>query len=94
MAVIQQTLTGAGKHGENVGKNINVQVLASTNLTQDQLDSVLEQIAATTTIVSVGPFSAGVTDNLGIVTEGPIVADDSSNAFGIASATWTTVTGF
>jgi hypothetical protein len=94
MAVIEQTLSGAGRQGENVGKNINVQVLSSTNLTQDQLDSVLEQIAQTTTIVSVGPFTAGATDDLGIVTEGVIVADDSSNAFGIASATWTTVTGF
>ena len=94
MAVIEQTLSGAGRQGENVGKNINVQVLASTNLTQVQLDSVLEQIAQTTTIVSVGPFEAGVTDNLGIVTEGVIVADDGSNAFGISSATWTTVTGF
>ena len=95
MAVISQTLTGAGKHGENIGKNINVQVLSSTNLTQAQLDSVLEQIAQTTTIVSVGPFTAGVTDALGIVTEGDAkVADDSSNAFGISSATWATVTGF
>ena len=94
MAVISQTLTGAGKQGENIGKNINVQVLSSTNLTQAQLDSVLEQIAQTTTIVSVGPFEAGVTDVLGIVTEGVIVADDSSNAFGIASATWATTTGF
>ena len=97
MAVISQTLTGAGKQGENIGKNIHVQVLASTNITQAQLDSVLEQIAQTTTIISVGPFDnvGYTTDNLGIVTEGDAkVADDSSNAFGIASATWTTVTGF
>ena len=72
MAVISQTLTGAGKQGENIGKNIHVQVLASTNITQAQLDSVLEQIAQTTTIISVGPFDnvGYTTDNLGIVTEG------------------------
>lgn len=102
MAVISQTLSGAGGFGEQVGKNINVQVLASSNVTQDQLNSVLEQIAAVTTIISVsadayasdGQIDFGTADNVGIVTEGPKLADDSSNAFGIASATWTTVTGF
>ena len=48
----------------------------------------------TSTIVSVGPFEAGTTDVIGIITEGPEVADDSSNAFSITGATWAAVTGF
>ena len=105
MAVIPSPENTSGQNanfGEHVGKNINVQVLASTNITQDQLNSALEQIAQTTTIISVsadsltatGGINFSTADNVGIVTEGPKVADDSSNAFGIASATWTTVTGF
>jgi hypothetical protein len=45
-------------------------------------------------LTATGGINFSTADNVGIVTEGPKVADDSSNAFGIASATWTTVTGF
>ena len=85
---------GTAGAGENIGKNVNVQVLAKTNITQAELDSALLQIAMTSTIVSVGPFEAGTTDVIGIITEGPEVADDSSNAFSITGATWAAVTGF
>mgnify|MGYP001166516826 FL=1 len=96
MAVLTPTsgTTGASKAGENVGKNIHVKVLSKTNITQAELDSALLQIAMTSTIVSVGPFTAGTTDVIGIITEGPEVADDSSNAFSITGATWAAVTGF
>lgn len=80
--------------GENIGKNVNVQVLSKTNITQAELDSVVLQLKATTTIIAIGPFTAGTTDVLGIITEGPEVADDGSNAFGITGATWASTTGF
>ena len=85
---------GTAGAGENIGKNVNVQVLAKTNITQAELDSVVKQLKATTTVISIGAFEAGTTDTLGIITEGPAVADDGSNAFGITGATWTTVAGF
>jgi hypothetical protein len=96
MAVLSPTsgTTGAGKAGENVGKNINVATLAKTNITQAELDSALTSLALTSTIVVVGPFVAGTTDVVGIITEGPAVADDSSNAFGITGAAWAAVAGF
>tara|TARA_B100000989_G_scaffold223677_1_gene171164 strand:+ start:666 stop:950 length:285 start_codon:yes stop_codon:yes gene_type:complete len=83
-----------GGAGENIGKNVNVQVLSKTNITQAELDSVIAQLKETTTIIAIGPFTAGATDVLGIITEGPEVADDGSNAFGITGATWASTTGF
>ena len=96
MAVLPPTSlsTGASKAGENVGKDIHVKTLSKTNITQAELDSALLQIATTSTIVSVGPFTAGTTDVIGIITEGPAVADDSSDAFGISGAAWAAVSGF
>ena len=96
MAVLAPTSlsTGASKACEHVGKDIHVKTLSKTNITQAELDSALLQIALTSTIVSVGPFTAGTTDVIGIITEGPAVADDSSNAFGITGAAWAAVSGF
>ena len=96
MAVLTPTsgTTGANKAGENVGKNIHVKTLSKTNITQAELDSVLLQIGMTSTIVVVGPFTAGATDVLGIITEGPEIADDSSDAFGVTGAAWAAVSGF
>ena len=94
MAVLSVTNNAVSKAGENVGKDIHVKTLSKTNITQAELDSALSQIAMTSTIVSVGPFEAGVTDVIGIITEGPEVADDSSNAFSITGAAWAAVSGF
>ena len=94
MAVMTTTTTQTSGAGENVGKDIHVKTLSKTNITQAELDSALRQIAMTSTIVSVGPFEAGVTDVVGIITEGPAIADDSSNAFSITGAAWAAVSGF
>lgn len=96
MAVLTPTsgTTGGSKAGENVGKDIHVKTLSKTDITQAELDSALLQIATTSTIVSVGPFTAGTTDVIGIITEGPAIADDSSNAFDITGAAWAAVAGF
>jgi len=77
-----------GNHGafEAVGRDIAITTMSKTNITQAELNDVCDFIMATNTITAVGTFSAGVTDVVTIVTEGPAIAA-GSNFGGVTGVT-------
>ena len=63
---------GTAGAGENIGKNVNVQVLAKTNITQDELDTMLDALSS-------GGTYSGVTNDA--FTIAGIVSDGTGGAF-------------
>jgi hypothetical protein len=74
-----------GNYGaiETIGRDIAITTLSKTNITQDELNAACDYIATTNSITAIGTFSAGVTDVVTVITEGPAITAGSD--FGVGS---------
>ena len=58
--------------GEMVGKDINITSFAKSNITQAEMDAIIQALELTTTVLGIGTFVAGTTDNVNVIYEGPV----------------------
>jgi hypothetical protein len=63
---------------------------AKTNITQAELDAIVQEVQQMNTIMAIGAFTAGESDTVNMLIEGKGVDNQSSGAFG--SATGITIT--
>jgi len=84
----QVKVNGNATTGEMIGKDINITSFAKSNMTQAEMDSVIIALGQTATVLGIGTFVAGTTDNVNIIYEGPVVTAGSD--FGEASSGVTT----
>jgi len=75
------------------GKMTTLITLSKTNITQDELDTCIQHIQSTATIVGVGDdtadgFNAGTSDVVHVLAEGPVpaVGADYGGATGVTAA--------
>ena len=94
MAIGVTKVNGNTKNFGAVGRTVQVVAFAKTNMSQANIDAAIQFLQLTNTVTGISEFEAGVTDTLYIAVEGPTVEDDSSNAFGVSSATSTTTCTF
>lgn len=81
---------------QGLGARTQVINIAKTNITNDEMASIVKQLAATYTIAGVDGFLAAETaDNVRIALQGTIDFEtDSSNAFGVTGAVSTLLADF
>ena len=88
------------KLGNGLGANTQIVNFAKTNMTQAELDAACQELALTHTIAGVscltdsGVFISGTTDAVQIAVQGPVLAADSTDALGVASAATTIIADF
>ena len=99
-------LKGAGKQGNGLGPRTVIVNIAKTNITQDELDTMLDALSSGVTndaftIAGVksdgtgGAFVAGTSDVVDIALQGTgTINADSSNALGVTGAALTIVADF
>ena len=82
----QVKVNGNAATGEMIGKDINITSFAKSNITQAEMDSVIIALEITTTVLGIGTFVAGTTDNVNVIYEGP-AATNGSNFGGVTGIT-------
>ena len=55
---------------ETVGRDLFIKNFAKTNITQAQLEALVETIQLTSTVEVIGAFEAGVSDSVNMIIEG------------------------
>ena len=103
MAVIQPSATslttGRTELSENIGKDIQVINVAKTNITTAELNTMMETLSMTTTVIAIKGAAAfdhtnSTTDAFNVIIEGGSYTVEGSNALGVTGAVTTIPTGF
>ena len=79
-------VNGNATTGEMIGKDINITSFAKSNITQAEMDAIIQALELTTTVLGIGTFVAGTTDNVNVIYEGP-AATNGSNFGGVTGIT-------
>ena len=82
----QVKVNGNAATGEMIGKDINITSFAKNNITQAEMDSVIIALGQTATVLGIGTFAAGSTDNVNVIYEGP-AATNGSDFGGVTGVT-------
>jgi len=67
------------------GRSLQVLNCAATNMTQSQIDTLVQLLQATNTVSGISEFTAGTTDVLYVAVEGPTVANATIGAFTVTT---------
>ena len=103
MAVIKPSATslttGRTELAENIGKDIQVINVAKTNITTAELNTMIETLSMTTTVIAIKGAAAfdhagSTTDAFNVIIEGGAYAVEGSNALGVTGAVTTLAVGF
>lgn len=70
MATVTRT-NGASENFGAFGRTVQVLSCAATNMTQSQIDVLIQGLQATNTVSGISEFTAGSTDTLYVAVEGP-----------------------
>lgn len=77
-----------------IGRTVQLMSFSKTNITQAELDSLVNFLQLTNTVTGISEFEAGVTDVAYMLIEGPTVADDASDFGGVTGVAGATVATF
>ena len=78
-------VNGASENFGAFGRSVQVLACAATNMTQSQIDTLIQSSQATNTVSGISEFTAGTTDTLYVAVEGPTVADATIGAFDVTT---------
>jgi hypothetical protein len=67
------------------GRSLQVLNCAATNMTQTQIDTLVQLLQATNTVSGISEFVAGTTDVLYVAVEGPTIANATIGAFTVTT---------
>ena len=84
MAVFAR-VNGKSENFGAFGRSLQVLNCAATNMTQTQIDTLVQLLQATNTVSGISEFTAGTTDVLYVAVEGPAVADATIGAFTVTT---------
>ena len=84
MAVFAR-VNGATENFGAFGRSLQVLNCAATNMTQSQIDTLVQLLQATNTVSGISEFTAGTTDVLYVAVEGPTVANATIGAFTVTT---------
>lgn len=84
MAVFAR-VNGKSENFGAFGRTLQVLNCAATNMTQAQIDTLVQLLQATNTVSGISEFTAGTTDVLFVAVEGPTVADATIGAFTVTT---------
>lgn len=84
MAVFAR-VNGKSENFGAFGRTVQVLNCAATNMTQAQIDTLIQLLQAKNTVSGISEFVAGTTDVLYVAVEGPTVADDTYGAFTVTT---------
>jgi hypothetical protein len=84
MAVFAR-VNGATENFGAFGRSLQVLNCAATNMTQAQIDTLVQLLQATNTVSGISEFTAGTTDTLYVAVEGPTVANATIGAFTVTT---------
>lgn len=84
MATVTRT-NGASENFGAFGRTVQVLNCAATNMTQAQIEVLIQSLQLTNTVSGISEFTAGTTDVLYVAVEGPTVADASIGAFTVTT---------
>jgi NCAIR mutase (PurE)-related protein len=60
-----------------IGRDVFIKSFAKTNITQAELDALVQTVQLTSTITAIGAFTAGTSDVVNMIIEGADVASAS-----------------
>jgi hypothetical protein len=78
-------VNGASENFGAFGRTLQVLSCAATNMTQAQIDTLVQSLQLTNSVSGISEFTAGSTDTLYVAVEGPTVADASIGAFTVTT---------
>ena len=58
-----------------IGRTVFIKSFAKTNITQTELDALVQTVQQTATITAIGAFTAGTSDVVNMIIEGADVGD-------------------
>jgi len=68
------------------GRTVQVLSCAATNMSQAQIEVLIQSLQTTNTVSGISEFTAGTTDTLYVAVEGPTVANATIGAFTVTTA--------
>lgn len=69
-----------------IGRTVQILDCAATNMTQAQINTLIQTLQLTNSVTGVSEFVAGTTDVLFVAVEGPTVADATIGAFTVTTS--------
>jgi hypothetical protein len=84
MAVFAR-VNGKSENFGAFGRSLQVLNCAATNMSQVQIDTLIQLLQATNTVSGISEFTAGTTDVVYVAVEGPTVADATIGAFTVTT---------
>ena len=84
MAVFAR-VNGKSENFGAFGRSVQVLDCAATNMTQAQIDTLVQLLQATNTVSGISEFTAGSTDTIYVAVEGPTVASATIGAFTVTT---------
>jgi hypothetical protein len=63
-----------------IGRHVFIKSFAKTNITQAELNAIVQEVALTSTITAIGVFEAGVSDVVNMIIEGADVTTINATA--------------
>jgi hypothetical protein len=85
MAVFAR-VNGKSENFGAFGRSLQVLNCAATNMTQAQIDTLIQLLQANNTVSGISEFVAGTTDVIFVAVEGPTVADATIGAFTVTTS--------
>lgn len=85
MAIGVTKVHGNTKNFGAVGRTVQVLSCANTDMTQAEIDALIQILQQTNSVTGVSEFVAGTTDTLYVAVEGPTVANDTYGAFAVTT---------
>lgn len=74
------TPSGFVKPFAAIGRDIFVKSFAKTNITQAELNAIVQEVQLTSSVVAIGAFTAGTSDVVNMIIDGRDVSDIDSVA--------------
>lgn len=85
MAVFAR-VNGKSENFGAFGRSLQVLNCALTNMTQAQIDTLIQLLQINNTVSGISEFVAGTTDVLFVAVEGPTIADATIGAFAVTTS--------
>lgn len=86
MAIGVTKVHGTTQNFGAVGRTVQILNCAATNMTQAQINALIQALQLTNSVTGISEFVAGTTDVLFVAVEGPTIADSSIGAFTVTTS--------
>lgn len=86
MALGVTKVNGSTQNFGAIGRTVQVLSCANSDMTQSEIDALVQALQLTNSVTGISEFVAGTTDTLFVAVEGPTIADSSIGAFTVTTA--------